>query len=305
MINVLVGSSKHTHGVVRVGVAAQPGKTKHFQTLFLPDNDNVMLCDCPGLVFPSFVSNTADLIAAGVYPIAQMRDHWPVIELICKRIPREIINANYGIRLPEPTAMEMKEQGLKEMPPPTAEQFLTTYCVARSMLAASSGVPDYTRAARIVIKDYVSGKLLFCHAPPSIGNTVAFYRETISTAMKKTEKLKDKLITGMEHKEQELDNDPELESDEADEDILDLIGGVSINASNAPPRRGNRPKKAKKGRKNRDEDPYGCHSTPDDMLTQNYASGVIANAGKYTKRYTRPTNYGGARSAAQTVNSTS
>ncbi|EED88213.1 predicted protein, partial [Thalassiosira pseudonana CCMP1335] len=93
VINVLVGSSKSLHGVVRVGVAAQPGKTKHFQTLLLPDRDDIMLCDCPGLVFPSFVSSSADMIAAGVFPIAQMRDHWPVVSLICKRVPREVLNA--------------------------------------------------------------------------------------------------------------------------------------------------------------------------------------------------------------------
>ena len=81
VINVLMGNAKNAHGVVRVGVAAQPGKTKHFQTLLLPDRANMLLCDCPGLVFPSFVSNTADLIAAGVYPIAQMRDWKPVMEL--------------------------------------------------------------------------------------------------------------------------------------------------------------------------------------------------------------------------------
>ena len=28
------------------------------------------------------------------------------------------------------------------------------------------GVPDDTRAARIILKDFVSGKLLLCHAPP-------------------------------------------------------------------------------------------------------------------------------------------
>merc|ERR1719199_1940496 len=130
VINVLAGVSKHTHGLVRVGVAAQPGKTRHFQTLHLPDRDDVLLCDCPGLVFPSFVSSTADLIAAGVYPIAQMRDHWPVVEIICKRIPREVLNAHYGIKLPVPSEQELREKGLwdgsskKILPTPTAEELL-------------------------------------------------------------------------------------------------------------------------------------------------------------------------------------
>lgn len=28
------------------------------------------------------------------------------------------------------------------------------------------GQPDQSRAARYVLKDYVNGKLLYCHAPP-------------------------------------------------------------------------------------------------------------------------------------------
>ncbi len=112
-----------------------------------------MLCVCPGLVFPYLVSNTADLIAAGVYPIAQMRDHWPVVNLICQRIPREIINAHYGIHVPTPTHHDMRERGLTELPPPTAEELLNTFCVARSFLAAVSGVPDYQRGAKPIIKD--------------------------------------------------------------------------------------------------------------------------------------------------------
>jgi large subunit GTPase 1 len=37
-------------GKKKVAVASMPGKTKHFQTLKL--TENVIMCDCPGLVFP-------------------------------------------------------------------------------------------------------------------------------------------------------------------------------------------------------------------------------------------------------------
>ena len=250
VINVLMGSSKHTHGMVRVGVAAQPGKTKHFQTLLLPDAPELLLCDCPGLVFPSFVSNTADLIAAGVYPIAQMRDPWPVLDLICHRIPREILNAQYGIQLPVPVQhrdTDSPEEALstKSPPPPTAQEFLQTLCHARGMMAASSGVPDYTRAARMVIQDYAKGKLLYCHAPPPPttkqydtnsqdeaaaassntheDQTMLFYRETVRTALERTEKLRVKLEKQQEkqqkHKHQPSTSlDPKLSPDFGDSD---------------------------------------------------------------------------------------
>jgi large subunit GTPase 1 len=318
VINVLVGSSKHSHGIVRVGVASQPGKTKHFQTLYLPDSDEMMLCDCPGLVFPSFVSNTADLIAAGVYPIAQMRDHWPVVNLICQRIPREIINAHYGIHVPSPTLLDMRERGLTELPPPTAEELLDTFCIARSFLATSSGVPDHQRAAKHIIKDYADGKLLYCHAPPNVPDMFDFQRETVTTALMNTKKLREKLLkqqvaenphlldeaNGRESKVKEADDLENL----IDDDLLELVGGsiselkITAAKTDAEKKHMTRHKWGKKDRKNRNKDPYGCHSTPDEQFrgTMNGGSsgvGIGVKAGKYgTGGYTRA-DHAGARGA--------
>jgi large subunit GTPase 1 len=314
VINVLVGSSKHTHGLVRVAVASQPGKTKHFQTLLLPDRDDVMLCDCPGLVFPSFVSSTADLIAAGVFPIAQMRDHWPVTELICKRIPREILNAQYGIQLPI-----KKDLGNRDIvAPPTGEDLLNTYCYARSMLAASSGVPDFQRAARIIIKDYADGKLLYNHTPPT-ANAATFQRETIATALMRTRKLQEKFTPLLEMQQQlQISNDPgdddEVEGDvvdgpEFDLDILEALEGMGtseekVNGGKRGKKHKSMQKWGKKGRKDRNKDPYGCHSNPDETLDGGGGStaGVVVKAGKYTrKNYTRASHVG-ARAVAQPEN---
>eukprot|EP00814_Leptocylindrus_danicus_P006500 CAMPEP_0116049450 /NCGR_PEP_ID=MMETSP0321-20121206/30172_1 /TAXON_ID=163516 /ORGANISM="Leptocylindrus danicus var. danicus, Strain B650" /LENGTH=791 /DNA_ID=CAMNT_0003531879 /DNA_START=150 /DNA_END=2525 /DNA_ORIENTATION=+ len=231
VINVLMGNSKHTHGQVRVGVASQPGKTKHFQTLLLPDdvtmpasastatdghsgknntdNMKLMLCDCPGLVFPSFVNSKADLIAAGVYPIEQMRDFWPVINLIVQRVPRTVLNVYYGIELPLPPAWKVKDNVDIEAIVPTGEELLRTYCVSRSMYAAGSGQPHYQQASRIVIRDYVEGKLLYCHPPPPavvqdddgvpphdeyncFSDHKEFEEETFITALQNTKKLREK-----------------------------------------------------------------------------------------------------------------
>ena len=59
-INVLCRQKK-------VAESATPGKTKHFQTIHLCED--IILCDCPGLVFPSFVSNTAEMVCNGLLPI--------------------------------------------------------------------------------------------------------------------------------------------------------------------------------------------------------------------------------------------
>jgi len=316
VINVLMGNAKNAHGVVRVGVAAQPGKTKHFQTLLLPDRPDMLLCDCPGLVFPSFVSNTADLIAAGVYPIAQMRDWRPVVDLLCLRIPREVLNAQYSINIPLPSADAVYEakqlQGSDEVriPPPTADEFLTTYCVARSLLAASSGVPDYTRAARIIIMEYATGKLLYCHSPPNF-DKMTFQKETLLLCLQKTKKLREKLLENEnaradaidEEKEQDMEeNDIGIEEDDM---LLELLGGMSTttsaknnNGENTGQSR--RQKKwGKKGRKGRNKDPYGCHSTPDELLggPSERNVGVVVKGGKkhQRKNYTRATGYGSTR----------
>jgi len=325
VINVLVGSSKNIHGVVRVGVAAQPGKTKHFQTLLLPDRPQMMLCDCPGLVFPSFVSSSADMIAAGVFPIAQMRDHWPVVDLICKRLPRDVLNAHYGIRLPEPSEQELREKGLWKgrkttLPPPTSEELLGTYCIARSMLAPSSGVPDYQRASRVVVKDYSEGKLLYCHSPPTQpfnegesslvegeDEEECYQRETLKTAIRNTNNAK-KLLKleqslSLEVASAHTKKDENLLEDDDDFDDFDSILGDLDGEDD--PNKGDKRGKAhksikkwgKKGRKLRNKDPYGCHSEPDAVLQNSTdSSGVIVNAGKYSSSYTRM-NYAGAKAA--------
>jgi large subunit GTPase 1 len=305
VINVLMGNTKNSHGVTRVGVAVMPGKTKHFQTLLLPDRDDMSLCDCPGLVFPSFVNNTADLIAAGVYPISQMRDPWPVLNLLCRRIPREVLNAQYSIQIPMPDADAMLGSRNGSIPPPTAEDFLNTYCVARSMLAAHSGVPDVQRASRVIIKEYAAGKLLYCHSPPTFDD-VEFQKETLMTAIQNTEKLREKLVNNTPV--EKTSNRPVVSDGSDNEDDVDegdmllemMEESMPSSKQNTNPTRTK--KWGKKGRKLRNKDPYGCHTTPDDTLADDGAMlmGVSVNSGKYgSKGYTRPTTYHGARSEEQ------
>lgn len=58
-----------------------------------------MLCDCPGLVFPQFTTTKADLVCDGVLPIDQMREHTGPIGLVVKRIPKEVLEAIYGLNI--------------------------------------------------------------------------------------------------------------------------------------------------------------------------------------------------------------
>ncbi|KAK6629695.1 hypothetical protein RUM43_003513 [Polyplax serrata] len=149
-LNSLLASKK-------VAVSATPGKTKHFQTFNLLDD--IILCDCPGLVMPSFVSTKSEMIVNGILPIDQMRDHVPPITLVASLIPRHVLEDMYAIILPKPKEGEDPERS------PTSEEVLNAYGYNRGFMT-QNGQPDNPRASRYILKDFVNGKLLYCHAPP-------------------------------------------------------------------------------------------------------------------------------------------
>jgi large subunit GTPase 1 len=150
-INALIGAKK-------VSVSATPGKTKHFQTIHL--SENVVLCDCPGLVFPSFAATKAELVCAGVLPIDQLREYTGPGGLVAQRIPQPFLEAIYGMKI------EVRPQEEGGTGTPTSDEVLRAYAIARGFQTQGLGQPDESRAARYILKDYVKGKLLFCHPPP-------------------------------------------------------------------------------------------------------------------------------------------
>ncbi|KAI9843257.1 MAG: hypothetical protein M1838_002714 [Thelocarpon superellum] len=151
-INALIGAKK-------VSVSSTPGKTKHFQTIHL--SPSVILCDCPGLVFPNFTSTKAELVCNGILPIDQLREFTGPVALVTQRIPQAFLEALYGIKI-HPRPLEEGGTGV-----PTAEELLVAYAMARGFAKTGQGQPDESRAARYILKDYVNGKLLFCHPPPA------------------------------------------------------------------------------------------------------------------------------------------
>ena len=151
-INALIGAKK-------VSVSSTPGKTKHFQTIHL--SPEVILCDCPGLVFPNFATTKAELVCNGILPIDQLREFSGPAGLVAQRIPQSFFEAMYGVKV-HTRPLEEGGTGI-----PTAEEMLIAYAVARGFTKTGQGQPDESRAARYILKDYVSGKLLFCIPPPS------------------------------------------------------------------------------------------------------------------------------------------
>mmetsp|Transcript_3801 Transcript_3801/g.8302 ORF Transcript_3801/g.8302 Transcript_3801/m.8302 type:complete len:159 (+) Transcript_3801:3-479(+) len=154
--------------------------------------------------------------------------------------------------------------------------------------------------------EYATGKLLYCHSPPTFDGET-FQRETLTLSLQKTKKLRDKLfeVSGTRIIVPGVDNEPQIDDqDIADDDmLLDLLGGMSTSSTTNDKVNNGQSKRqqkwGKKGRKGRNKDPYGCHTTVDSSLGGGNEGnvGVSVSGGKKHKRknYTRATGYGSAR----------
>jgi large subunit GTPase 1 len=142
-INALVGEKKVT-------VSSTPGKTKHFQTIHL--DETTVLCDCPGLVFPSFATTKAEMVINGVLPIDQLREHTGPAQLVAQRIPRHALQTIYGIIIKTLDA----ERNVNLSLPVKGDDLCQAFAIARGFRKAAQGNPDEARASRFILKDYVN-----------------------------------------------------------------------------------------------------------------------------------------------------
>ncbi|GCF00736.1 large subunit GTPase 1 [Zygosaccharomyces mellis] len=162
-INSLIGAKK-------VSVSSTPGKTKHFQTIKL--SDSVMLCDCPGLVFPNFAYQKGDLVCNGILPIDQLRDYMGPSSLVAERVPKYFVEAMYGIHI-ETRSSNGADKGQNY----NAQELLTAYARNRGFMTQGYGSADESRASRYILKDFVNGKLLYVNPPPHLENDTPYTRE--------------------------------------------------------------------------------------------------------------------------------
>merc|ERR1712139_750635 len=89
VINALFGAKK-------VSMSRTPGKTKHLQTLELPES-GVTLCDCPGLAFPSVVATKAHLVINGTWPLDLLRDAMAPARLVVEKVGLTRLLEKYGL----------------------------------------------------------------------------------------------------------------------------------------------------------------------------------------------------------------
>ncbi|KAG0467791.1 hypothetical protein HPP92_017119 [Vanilla planifolia] len=165
-INALVGG-KRTE-------SSYSWKDEALQTIII--SNELILCDCPGLVFPSFSSSRYHMIASGVLPVDRMTDPEKLCRLWPTACPENVLEEIYNIKLPKPKPYEQQSR------PPTAAEVLRAYCSSRGHVS-SSGLPDETRAARQILKDYVDGKIPHFELPSKTTTTSTDAKENNLMAM--------------------------------------------------------------------------------------------------------------------------
>lgn len=198
-----------------MAVSSTPGKTKHFQTLMV--DDDLMLCDCPGLVFPSFMGNTGEMLCSGILPINQMRDCVEPAAVIASRIPIPLLDATYGMHIKR--ILDVKDNPKR---PPTGSEMLAAYCLVKGYIAGGTGRWDEFRGCKDILRDFNDGRLLYCCPPPGMAIDGARWMADIENIMCRSERVAERLAL---QRLQEL----ETLTEEANEDALGLSNNSGRN----------------------------------------------------------------------------
>ncbi|KAG2761903.1 hypothetical protein PC129_g5137 [Phytophthora cactorum] len=148
-----------------VSVSATPGHTKHLQTHYfervemLERSDDVfsrvLVCDCPGVVFPRFNVPVLLQILFGSFPIAQTREPFSTVRFIAE---------NCVPHLHEVYKLKPVEDDDDEWCPYT---LCESYAQLRGF-RVKGGKLDVHRAANTLLRDTLNGKKVVLSFPPPI-----------------------------------------------------------------------------------------------------------------------------------------
>lgn len=129
-----------------------------------------------GLVLPGFATSKAQMVAAGVIPIDKLVDLISPVLVILSKVGIQQFGGVYGLKMSE--EMGMSEKG--------AIEAISLLALSRGWTQAS-GRPDQTKAGRLIIKDFINGKLLYCEPPPGVQPTPSMDQTTIKDDHEKSE----------------------------------------------------------------------------------------------------------------------
>lgn len=135
-------------------VAPIPGETKVWQYITLMRR--IYLIDCPGVVPISAKDSEADTVLKGVVRVENLESPAEHIPALLERVRQEYIERTYG--LPHREGGWHGEEGAT---------ILLTAIAKKSGKLLKGGEPDQEAAAKMVLNDWIRGKIPFFVAPPS------------------------------------------------------------------------------------------------------------------------------------------
>jgi len=129
-------------------VAPIPGETKHWQYISL--FKKIFLIDCPGVVYPSEEETETETVLKGVIRVENLKNPSEFIAPLLERAKKEYIQRTYNI-------MEWEN----------AEDFLSQFALKSGKLL-KKGEPDIETVSKMVLNDWIRGKIPYFVPPPDI-----------------------------------------------------------------------------------------------------------------------------------------
>ncbi|KAF4318366.1 hypothetical protein BBO99_00006197 [Phytophthora kernoviae] len=154
-----------------VGVSATPGRTKHLQTHYLDyaeklecggdELSRVLVCDCPGVVFPRFNVPVRLQILFGSFPIAQAREPFSAVRFIAENCAPHL----YQVYKLQPVGDDSEEW--------TPYSLCEAYANLRGF-HMKGGMLDVHRAANMLLRDALGGisKKIFASSQSNVNAKV-------------------------------------------------------------------------------------------------------------------------------------
>ncbi|KAI6008912.1 NGP1NT-domain-containing protein [Pisolithus orientalis] len=135
-------------------VAPVPGETKVWQYINL--TKRIYLIDCPGIVPTSAHDSETSTVLKGVVRVEALPSPSEHIPTLMERIKPVYLSRTYGVPLPDP---DNPSRGWE------AEDFLNTLARMKGRLL-KGGEPDLDGVAKIMLSDWVRGRIPFFVPPP-------------------------------------------------------------------------------------------------------------------------------------------
>jgi large subunit GTPase 1 len=137
----------------KVGVDSKPGKTKNYQTIIL--DPTIILCDCPGLVFPSLAASQAEMVCKGVLPLNNISGFVDPVRHLLEHCDYMQLSNLYFL----PNTINHSTIWR-----PSAQEVLQFFAASRGY-TAGSGIPDENKSSKIILRDLIDGKIIHFKLP--------------------------------------------------------------------------------------------------------------------------------------------